>query len=423
MTMDKTKGYRLATRVIHDALTPELWEGATLAPIFQCAAHEHETAESLSLAFGGKNNHPVYGRLSNPTNTVLEKKLAALENGKGAIVMGSGMAAVSNTCMALLRAGDNFVSGKSLFMSTYLLFTNVLKKYGITAKLVHTGDSRTLENAIDARTRFIYAETIGNPAMDVPDLENLGRIAKKHGLPLVVDSTLATPYLMNPLGLGADVVIHSTTKYLSGHGNAPGGVVVDGGTFDWNNGKFDDFKPFVDRKGELALLDRIWREHHINFGTTQAPFHSYLTMTGLDTFVLRMERHLSNAMDVAGFLENHPLVASVNYPGLPEHPDHDLALRQFGGKGFGALLTFNLKDEATCFRFIDNLKLIYHLANLGDCKTLVIHPWSTQYLSFSPEARTALGIQPGMIRLSVGIEDVADITEDLAQALEKSVTK
>jgi O-acetylhomoserine (thiol)-lyase len=418
--MDREKKHRLATRVIHDALTPELWEGATFAPIYQNAAHEHMTAQSLSDAFGGKNAAPVYGRLSNPTNTVLEKKLASLENGKGAIVMGSGMAAVSNTCMALLRAGDNFVSGRSLFMSTYLLFTNVFKKYNITAKIVSMKDLSAVKGAIDEKTRFIYYETIGNPAMDVPDMKRIADIAHENGLPLLVDNTLATPYLVNPVDLGADAVINSTTKYLSGHGNAPGGAVIDGGSFDWTGGRFDDFKPFVDRKGNLALLDRIWREHHINFGTTQAPFHSYLTMAGLDTFVLRMERHLSNTMAVAKFLEKQPQVEWVNYPGLKGHPDHDHAERQFGGRGFGALLTFGLKDEAACFRFIDSLKLIYHLANLGYCKTLTIHPWSTQYVSFAPEAKSALGIKPGMIRLSVGIEDVEDITEDLAQALQKS---
>ncbi|MFA6013394.1 MAG: PLP-dependent transferase, partial [Desulfobacteraceae bacterium] len=301
----------------------------------------------------------------------------------------------------------------------YLLFTNVFKKYGITARLVQIKDTGAIEGAIDEHTRFIYAETIGNPVMDVPDIAKLAKIAHDHGLPLVVDSTLTTPYLVNPIDLGADVVIHSTTKYLSGHGNAPGGVVIDGGNFNWSNGRFEDFKPFVDRKGDLALLDRIWREHHINFGTTQAPFHSYLTMTGLDTFVLRMERHLANTMEVAEFLKKQPQVQWVNYPGLSGHPDRDLAEKQFSGKGFGALMTFGLKDEQACFKLIDNLNLIYHLANLGDCKTLVIHPWSTQYLSFAGDVKTDLGILPGLVRLSVGIEDVEDIKEDLAQALQK----
>lgn len=415
--MKKTDTYRLATRVIHDGLQPDAWQGATLPPVFQSAAHVHETAQSLSDTFAGKTGKHIYTRLTNPTNAVLEEKLAALEGGKGAIVMASGMAAISNTCMALLRAGDNFVSGKSLFMSTYLLFANVFKKYGITARLTDLKNPDGIEALIDDSTRFVYMETIGNPAMDVPDIKALARVAHKNGLPLVVDNTLATPYLVTPLALGADVVIHSTTKFLSGHGHASGGVVIDRGHFDWNNPRFTDFKPFVDRKGDLALLDRIWREHHINFGTTQAPINSFLTVIGLDTFVLRMERHMANAMDVARFLKGLPQIEWVNYPGFEDHPFHKTALTQFGGKGFGGLLTFGLKDTEACFKAIDNLKLINHLANLGDCKTLIIHPWSTQYVSFDPEKKTELGILPGLVRLSVGIEDVRDITDDLAQAL------
>ncbi|GAB6097903.1 homocysteine synthase [Desulfatiferula olefinivorans] len=418
--MEKTSPYRLATRVIHEAEAPEDWQGATSAPIFQSAAHVHPTAQSLSDTFAGKTDAHIYTRLSNPTNTVLEKKLAALEGGKGAIVMGSGMAAVSNTCMALLRSGDNFVSARSLFMSTYLLFVNVFKKYGITARLVDAADPTDVAAAIDEHTRFVYLETIGNPAMDIPCIRTLSDLAHRHGLPLVVDNTLATPFLLTPIALGADVVLHSTTKFLSGHGNAPGGVVVDGGNFDWSSPRFADFKPFVDRKGPLALLDRIWREHHINFGTTQAPFHSYLTMMGLETFVLRMERHMQNTLSVARFLNDRPEVVSVNYPGLDDHPFHAVADRQFGGRGFGGLLTFDLADEAACFRLIDRLKLVRHLANLGDCKTLIIHPWSTQYVAFDPAVKTALGIRPGMLRLSVGIEDDGDIKDDLAQALERS---
>lgn len=415
--MKKTHTYRLATRVIHDGLEPDTWEGATLPPVFQSAAHVHQTAQSLSDTFAGKTGKHIYTRLSNPTNTVLEHKLAALEGGKGAIVMASGMAAISNTCMALLRTGDNFISGKSLFMSSYLLFANIFKKYGITAHLADLDRREDVERLIDGNTRFIYMETIGNPAMDVPNIRSLAQLAHNHGLPLVVDNTLATPYLVTPISLGADVVLHSTTKFLSGHGQASGGAVVDGGNFDWTGPRFPDFKPFVDRKGDLALLDRIWREHHINFGTTQAPFHSFLTMIGLDTFVLRMERHMTNAMDVARFLKECPRVEWVNYPGFEDHPFHDTAQTQFEGKGFGGLLTFGLKDPDACFAAIDRLTLINHLANLGDCKTLIIHPWSTQYVSFEPEKKKELGISPGLMRLSVGIEDVRDIIDDLAQAI------
>ncbi len=410
-----------STRVIHEGMTPAEWGGATLPPISQSAAHRHETAESLSQTFGGKTSDHIYMRLTNPTNRVLEKKLAALEGGDGAVVMSSGMAAISNTCLALLRAGDEFISGSSLFMSSYILFANVFKKYNLTVRLVNPLDLTAIEAAINERTRFIYLETIGNPGMDVPDLAATAALAHRHGLPLVVDNTLVGPYLCRPLELGADVVIESTTKYLSGHGDACGGVVIDGGHFDWaGSGRFPDFKPFIDRKGPLALLDKVWREQHINFGTTQAPLHSYLTMLGLDTLALRMERHLANAQEIATWLAAHPKVKWVNYPGLAGSPSHEIASRQFAGLGFGGVLAFGLADQEQCFRFINGLKMVYHLANLGDCKSLVIHPYSSQYLSFTEELRQQLAITPDLIRLSVGIEAVEDIKADLAQALAAS---
>lgn len=417
--MSKKESFHFNTRVIHASQSPDKWEGATLPPIFQTASHRHVTAENLSDTFGGKTTDHIYMRLTNPTNRVLENKLAALENGKGAVVMSSGMAAITNACMALLRAGDEFVTGNSLFMSTYVLFASIFKKYGITARLVESTDLAAMEGAINDKTRFVYLETIGNPKMDVPDLAAAAEIAHRHGLPLLVDNTLATPYLCRPLELGADVVIHSTTKFLSGHGDATGGVVIDAGTFPWDkNKRFPDFKPFIDRKGPLAYLDKVWREHHINFGTTQAPLHSYLTMIGLDTLALRMERHMSNTMEVAGFLRERPELAWLNYPGLADHPSHGVGQKQFGGKGFGGVLAFGLKDQAACFKFIDSLQMIYHLANLGDCKTLVIHPYSSQYLSFDEATRRNLSITADLLRLSVGIEAAADICWDLGQGLD-----
>jgi O-acetylhomoserine (thiol)-lyase len=416
--MNQEKKYRFHTQVMHTAQSPKDWQGATLPPIFQTASHQHPTAENLSETFGGKRSDHIYMRLTNPTNRILEEKLASLENGRGAVVMSSGMAAITNACMALLRTGDEFVSGNSLFMSTYVLFTNIFKKYGITARLVESTDMDAIEKAINEKTRFIYLETIGNPKMDVPDLARAAQIAHGHGLPLLVDNTLATPYLCRPLELGADVVIHSTTKYLSGHGDAVGGVVIDGGNFSWPKDRFPDFVPFIERKGPLAYLDKVWREHHINFGTTQAPFHAYLTMIGVDTLALRMERHMENALKVAGYLSARPELTWLNYPGLEGHRFHDISKKQFGDRGFGGMLAFGLKDQATCFKFINNLRLIYHLANLGDCKTLVIHPYSSQYISFDDPTRESLSIRRDLIRLSVGIEAVEDICEDLGQALD-----
>lgn len=415
--MSQSNKLHFNTRVIHSAQTPGNWQGSTLPPIFQNASHAHETAENLSQTFAGKTGDHIYMRLTNPTNRVLEEKLANLEGGRGAVVLSSGMAAITNACLALLRAGDEFVCGNSLFMSTYVLFANVFKKYSITPRMAESTDMDALAGAISEKTRFIFLETIGNPKIDVPDLARAAEIAHRNGIPLLVDNTLATPYLCRPLELGADVVIHSTTKYMSGHGDATGGVIIDGGTFPWDNGRFPDFKPFIDRKGPLAYLDKVWREQHINFGTNQAPLHSYLTMIGLDTLALRMERHLENAGTVSSFLQKHPKVAWIRYPGLPESPSHQTAARQFAGQGFGGVLSFGLKDQETCFRFIKNLKLIYNLANLGDCKSLVLHPYSSQYLSFDEPTRQFLSITPDLVRLSVGIEAADDICADLDQAL------
>jgi O-acetylhomoserine (thiol)-lyase len=416
--MTPEKQYRFDTLVIHAGQSPSSWEGATLPPLFQTASHLHPTAESLSQTFAGQTDDHIYMRLTNPTNRTLEEKLTLLEGGQGAIVMSSGMAAVANACLALLRAGDEFVSGNSLFMSTYLLFTKIFSKYDLKARLVEPTDVQAITKAINPKTRFVYLETIGNPKLDIPDLKKISEIAHREGVPLVVDNTLASPYLCRPFEYGADVVIHSTTKYLSGHGAAVGGAVIDKGDFPWPEERFPDFKPFIDRKGPLAFIDKVWREHHINFGTTQAPFHSFLTMLGLDTLSLRMERTLKNATLIAAYLKKRPEVAWVNYPGFKNHPSHLTAEGQFMGKGFGGLITFGLKDQAACFHFINRLRLIYHLANLGDCKTLVIHPYSSQYISFDDETRQSLGIFPDLIRLSVGIEDSEDLCEDLGQALE-----
>jgi O-acetylhomoserine (thiol)-lyase len=417
MALKKEKHFN--TRVIHAEQSPEKWEGSTLPPIFQTASHAHPTAENLSQTFGGKTTDHIYMRLTNPTNRVLEKKLSALEGGQGAVVMSSGMAAVTNACLALLRAGDEFVTGNSLFMSSYVLFANIFKKYSITPRFVESTDMAAIEDAINDKTRFVYLETIGNPKMDVPDLAAAADIAHRHGLPLLVDNTMATPYLCRPIELGADIVIHSTTKYLSGHGDATGGAVIDSGQFNWaDSGRFPDLKPFIDRKGPLAYMDKVWREHHINFGTTQAPLHSYLTFIGLDTLALRMERHMQNAMTVASYLQGRNELAWLNYPGLEDSPSHETAKKQFGGKGYCGLMTFGLGDQETSFKFINNLKMIYHLANLGDCKTLVIHPYSSQYLSFDEPTRQKLSIHADLVRLSVGIEAVEDICDDLGQALD-----
>lgn len=415
--MAAKKSMSFHTQVIHYGQKTEDWELATLPPIFQNASHKHPTAMNLSQTFGGKTKDHVYMRLTNPTNRVLEEKLCFLEGGKGALVTSSGMAAITNACMALLRSGDEFVTGNSLFTSTYVLFSNIFRKYNLKPRFVESSDVDAIKAAITDKTRFVYLETIGNPKMDIPDLQKISRVAHDHGLPLIVDNTLATPYLLRPIELGVDIVIHSTTKYFSGHGDATGGVVIDSGKFSWQTDKFKDFELFIERKGELAYIDKVWKEHHINFGTTQAPFHAYLTMIGIDTLAIRMERILSNTQKVAEFLKTRKEVRWVNYSGLEDSPFHKIGKEQFKGKGFGGLIAFGLKDQEQCFKFIDNLKLIYNLANLGDCKSLVIHPYSTQYLSFPEGIKKDLSITADLIRLSVGIEAVEDIIADIEQAL------
>jgi O-acetylhomoserine (thiol)-lyase len=331
--------------------------------------------------------------------------------------MGSGMAAVSLAVLAIAGAGDEIVSGNSLFMSTFMIFNNVFKRFGVTVKLIETTDLAAWQAAVTPKTKALFVETIGNPKMDIPRIRALADLAHANRAALIVDNTLATPYLFRPITAGADVVVHSTTKYLNGHGSATGGVVIDAATFDWPLDKFPDFKVAKDRRGPLAFLDKVWRELHINLGTTQSPFSSYLTLIGLDTLGVRMERCLRNAQTLAEFLTKQPQVKWVNYPGLPGSPHHATAKEQFGGRGYSGLLTFGLANEKACFEFIRNLKLVYHLANLGDCKTLAIHPWSSQYINMTEDVRRANGITPDMIRISVGIEDIADIQDDIAQAL------
>ena len=407
---------RFETRAIHEGTDADAWEGATLPPIYQSAAHIHETADSLSRTFAGQSRDHIYMRLSNPTNQHLEQKLAALESGKAAVVTSSGMAAISNACMTLLRAGDEFVASSALFMSTFSLFSNVFKKYGITVRFAHPLKPGEVAAAINEKTRFVYMETITNPGMEITDIRAVADIAHENGIPLLMDNTLASPWLCRPLELGADIVLHSTTKYFSGHGGAMGGVVIDRGEFDWQTEKFEDFSPFAGRDPSLSFLTRMWKEHHVNCGTTPAPFHSYLTAIGLSTLGVRMEKHMANAFTVAGFLKKHPNVNWVNYPGFEDHPCHDTAKSQFGNRGFGTMLTFGLENQEACFTLIDNLKMILNLANLGDCKSLIIHPYSSQYVSFPQEVRDRLA-DPCLIRFSVGIEHADDICRDLDQAL------
>ncbi|MFO8057568.1 MAG: aminotransferase class I/II-fold pyridoxal phosphate-dependent enzyme [bacterium] len=408
---------KFETRAVHAGIAPESWLGATRPPVFQTAAHSFADAQELHNAFTGAGDQDIYMRLSNPTNTALERRVTELEGGAAAVATASGMAAVADTILAALSGPGHLVAGKSLFMSTYVLLSQVLPRYGIETSFADPARPEEWQEAVRNDTRLFLVETIGNPAMDVPDFEELAKIARRHEVPLAVDNTVATPWLVRPIEHGADIVIHSSTKYLNGHGSALGGLVIDAGSFGFPEEKYPDFKPFKEKAGPKAFLARLWKDIHINFGTTAAPWHSYLTLMGTETLALRMERHSENALELARYLEGYSSVNFVNYLGLESSPFHKRAAELFKGRGFGGLFTFSLQDEDHCFDFIKKLRLARHLANLGDAKTLVIHPWSSQYAGFPEEKRRELGITPEMIRVSTGIEHIDDIREDFKRAL------
>ena len=408
---------KFGTIVIHGEQHEDDWNSSTRSPIYQSTAHVFSKAQDLSDAFAGKTDDHIYMRLTNPTNRVFEDKLSLLEGGIGAIATSSGMSAITIACMAILKGGDEFICGNSLFVSTYSLFTNIFKKYNITPKFVEGVNLDEIKSQITDKTKFIFLETISNPRLMVYDIKKIANLAHDNGIPLIVDNTMATPYLCKPIELGADIVIHSTTKYLNGHGSAVGGVVIDSGNFDWMNGKFPDFKPFVEKKGKNAYIYKTWKENHVCMGTCPAPLHSYLTMIGMDTLVLRMKKHLENTEIIAKYLNDKKEVKWVNYPGLKDNQFYQLSKSQFDNKGFGAMLTFGLKNEKLSRKFIDNLNLINHLANIGDCKTLIIHPKSSQYVSVPDSLCQTLKIHPELLRLSVGIEEPEDIIDDVENAL------
>jgi len=412
--------WQFDTLAVHLGNRPEQWQGATQAPIYMSVSHRYRSAEELSEVFAGKRPGYIYQRMHNPTSRVLEDRIAGLEAGAKCLVFASGMSAITNTILTLAPAGSELIAGNSLFLSTYIFFTKFLPRFGVKVHLADSSRPSEFKARLNSRTRAIYLESIGNPGMDVPDLKEICQLAHEQGVPVVVDNTLATPYLLRPIDCGADIVIHSTTKFLNGHGSAVGGAVVDAGKFDYASRRFPDFKDAVKRAGKrLAFFDKLWRDVFIVLGACQSPFHSFLTLLGIETLALRMERHLANAALLAEFLENHPKVKWVNYPGLKSSRFHKVARKEFAGKGYGSLLTFGLSSQAQCFKLIRSLKLCSNLANLGDAKTLVLHPYSSQYVSFAEDTKKALAIKPEMIRVSVGIEAIDDLIGDFSQALKK----
>jgi O-acetylhomoserine (thiol)-lyase len=407
---------RFDSLLVHGGLEPGP-AGATSVPIVQSSSFAYQTAEALEDIFRGRAVGQVYTRLGNPTTEALERRLAILEGGGTAIVTASGMAAITTAVMTILRAGDEILSSSSLFGGTFSLFRDTLSNYGITARFVDPLDLDGFRSAINERTRLLFVETIGNPKLDVPDVPALARIAHEAGIPIMVDSTVSTPYLAGGAELEADILAYSTSKYINGTGTTIGGAIIDRGVFDWNSPKFPHFEAFYKKYRAFAFTARARKLVHKDVGACAAPFNSFLLTEGIQTLALRMERHCSSAMLLARYLKEHPKVAWVKYPGLEDSPQHAVATRLYGGR-YGGLLTFGTGDKASAFRVINGLRLAKNLANIGDAKTLVIHPASTICADYNAEEKALMGVSEDLVRVSVGIEDSRDIVGDFKQALD-----
>jgi O-acetylhomoserine (thiol)-lyase len=409
-------GWQQETKLIHGGFGPDEKTGATAPPIVQSTAFAYGSAEDLESVFAGRHPGYVYSRIGNPTVGAFEARLTALEDGVGAIAVSSGMAAISSLALALAGSGEDIVAGSSLFGGTYSLFRHTLSRYGIGVRFVDPANPAAVDDAISDATRFVFVETIGNPKLDVPDIAAIAAITRKHGVPMVVDSTVTTPLLIQPKRLGADLIVHSTSKFINGHGNAIGGIIVDAGTFDWSSPRFPHLAPFHAKVGQFALLAALRNRVCRDLGCCLSPFNAFLLSMGIESLGVRMERHCANAARLAAFLANHAQVDETGYPGLETHPQHVLADRQFGDR-YGAILTLKLGTRGRCFDFINSLRLAKNLANLGDARTLVIHPASTICRDMNEEERLAMGVTDDLVRLSVGLEDPADILADAEAGL------
>ncbi|TDA65636.1 MAG: homocysteine synthase [Clostridia bacterium] len=418
--------YRFNTLAVHGGQKPDPVTGARAVPIYQTTSYVFNDPDHAARLFALEEAGNIYTRMMNPTTAVFEDRVAALDGGVGALATASGQAAITLAILNIASAGQEIVSATSLYGGTYNLFSATLPKMGIRVKFVDPGDPDAFRRAITDSTRALYVETIGNPKLDVPDLEAIAAVAHEAGIPLIVDNTFATPYLCRPLAHGTDIVVHSATKFIGGHGTSIGGIIVDGGNFDWANGKFPGLTEpdpsyhgvsYTASFGRAAYIFKARVQLLRDLGPCLSPVNAFLFLQGLETLHLRMPRHSENALAVARFLREHPRVTWVNYPGLPDHPSYGLA-QKYLPQGCGAVLTFGIQGGKEAGRqFITRLQLFSLLANVGDAKSLVIHPASTTHQQLSPEEQTATGVTEDMVRLSVGLEDVADIIADLDQAL------
>ena len=426
--MNNTK-LRFETLQLHVGQeTPDPATGARAVPIYQTTSYVFENSAHAAARFGLSDAGNIYGRLTNSTQEVLEKRIAALEGGVAALALASGAAAITYTIQALAQNGDHIVAQKTIYGGSYNLLAHTLPQYGISTTFVNAHDLTELEQAIQPNTKAIYLETLGNPNADIPDIDAIAEIAHKHGLPLVIDNTFGTPYLIRPIEHGADIVVHSATKFIGGHGTTLGGIIVDSGKYDWKaNGKHPAISEpnpsyhgvsFVDAAGAAAFVTYIRAILLRDTGATISPFNAFLLLQGVETLSLRLERHVENTKKVVAFLESHPQVGHVNHPSLPEHPDHGLYNKYFPNGG-ATIFTFEIKGgQEEAHKFIDSLHIFSLLANVADVKSLVIHPATTTHSQLNAAELEEQGIKANTIRLSIGTEHIDDLIEDLQQAFE-----
>jgi O-acetylhomoserine (thiol)-lyase len=431
MTPESTDAHRFGftTRQLHAGQQPDPTTKSRAVPIYQTTSYVFNDTEHAARLFALQEFGNIYTRIMNPTSDVFEQRMADLEGGVGALAASSGHAAQTMAILTLCGAGDHIVSAATLYGGTYNQFHYTLPRMGIEVTLVDPSDPENFRRAIRDNTKLLYGETLGNPRINVFPLEEVAAIGREHRIPLMIDNTFATPYLCRPIEWGANIVTHSTTKFIGGHGTSIGGVIVDGGNFDWaGSGRFANFTTPDDSYhglvyatlGPPAFILKARVQILRDIGACQSPFNSWLFLQGLETLSLRMQRHVENAQIVAGYLESHPRVSWVTYPGLKSHPDHARA-KKYLPDGPGAILGFGIQGGLEAGRrFIENLRLFSHLANVGDAKSLAIHPASTTHSQLSPEEQLSAGVTPDFVRLSIGIEDSADILWDLEQALARS---
>jgi O-acetylhomoserine (thiol)-lyase len=425
---------KIETLVLHGGQEPDSATGARAVPIYQTTSYVFKDTEHAANLFALKEFGNIYTRLMNPTTDVLEKRIAVLEGGVGALATASGQAAITLALLNIAQAGDEIVSADNLYGGTYTLFHYTFKRMGIKVNFVKSGDIEGFKKAITAKTKAIYAESIGNPKLNVTDLEALAKVAHDNGIPFILDNTVS-PYLLRPFDYGADIIVYSTTKFIGGHGTSIGGMIVDSGKFDWTNGKFPliaepdqsyhglNFVEALKPMGNIAYIVKARVTLLRDMGPAMSPFNAFLFLQGMETLHLRMERHTQNALKVAKFLEKHPGIAWVNYPGLDSSPEKKKA-DKYLSKGAGAIIGFGIKGaEKAGKKFINSLQLISHLANIGDAKTLAIHPASTTHQQLSVEEQLSAGVTADYIRLSIGIENVDDIIADIEQALKIAQAK